>query len=82
MGKGCSPLRPRGPRPLRRGLGFSFDGLGDFRSSAFEFFFFNVYLFLRQRETKHELGRVRESETQNLKQAPSSELSADRKSVV
>ena len=38
--------------------------------------FFNVYLFLRQRETEHERGRVRERETQNLKQAPGSELSA------
>ena len=38
--------------------------------------FFNVYLFLRQRETEHEQGRVRERETQNLKQAPGSELSA------
>ena len=34
------------------------------------------YLFLRQGETEHELGRVRERETQNLKQAPGSELSA------
>ena len=39
-------------------------------------FFFNVYLFLRQRETEQERGRVRERETQNLKQAPGSELSA------
>ena len=39
-------------------------------------FFFNVYLFLRQGETQHEQGRVRETETQNLKQAPGSELSA------
>ena len=39
-------------------------------------FFFNVYLFLRQRETEHERGRVRERETQNMKQAPGSELSA------
>ena len=38
--------------------------------------FFNVYLFLRQRETEHEQGRVRERETQNLKQALGSELSA------
>ena len=38
--------------------------------------FFNVYLFLRQRETEHEWGRVRERETQNLKQAPGSELPA------
>ena len=40
------------------------------------FLFFNVYLFLRQTETEHERGRVRERETQNLKQAPGSELSA------
>ena len=31
---------------------------------------------MRQGETKHERGRVRERETQNLKQAPGSELSA------
>uniref|UniRef100_A0A8C8W9N2 Zinc finger CCCH-type containing 6 n=1 Tax=Panthera leo TaxID=9689 RepID=A0A8C8W9N2_PANLE len=42
----------------------------------FIFLFFNVYLFLRQRETEHERGRVRERETQNPKQAPGSELSA------
>ena len=40
------------------------------------YIFFNVYLFLRQRETEHEWGRVRERETQNLKQAPGYELSA------
>ena len=39
-------------------------------------FFFNVYLFLRQRETEHEWGKVREKETQNLKQSPGSQLSA------
>ena len=38
-------------------------------------FFFNVYLFLRQRETENEEGE-RERETQNPKQAPGSELSA------
>ena len=38
--------------------------------------FFKVYLLLRQRETEHERGRVRERETYNLKQAPGSELSA------
>ena len=40
--------------------------------------FFNVYLFLRQRETGHEGGggSERERETQNLEQAPGSELSA------
>ena len=42
----------------------------------FSFFLFNVYLFLRQRETEHERGRVRERDTQNLKQAPGSEPSA------
>ena len=41
-------------------------------------FFFNVYLFLRQRETEHEQGRVRERETQNLKQAPGSQHRARR----
>ena len=39
-------------------------------------FFFNVYLFLRQRETEHERGRGRERETQNRKQVPGSEPSA------
>ena len=43
---------------------------------VFCFFVFNVYLFLRQRETENEQGRVRERETQNLKQALGSELSA------
>ena len=40
--------------------------------------FFNVYLFLRHRETEHERGGggQREMETQNPKQAPGSELSA------
>ena len=40
--------------------------------------FFNVYLFLRQRETEHERGRVRERETQNLKQALSCQHRARR----
>ena len=40
------------------------------------FLFFNVYLFLGQRETEHERGRGRERETQNRKQAPGSESSA------
>ena len=44
--------------------------------SGYYYYFFNVYLFLRQRETEHERGRVRERETQNPKQAPGSELSA------
>ena len=40
-------------------------------------FFFNVYLFLGQRETEHERGAgQRERETQNRKQAPGSEPSA------
>ena len=39
-------------------------------------FFFNVYLYLGQRETEHERGRGRERETQNRKQAPGSEPSA------
>ena len=40
--------------------------------------FFNVYLFLRQREHKQDQGRDRdrEGETQNPRQAPGSELSA------
>ena len=42
----------------------------------FLIFFFNVYLFLRQRETQHEQGRGRERGRQNVKQAPGSELSA------
>ena len=45
------------------------------------FFFFNVYLFLREtereREGRREGGAERERETQNLKQAPGSELSAE-----
>ena len=32
------------------------------RSYKGVFFFFNVYLLLRQRETEHEWGRVRERE--------------------
>ena len=37
-----------------------------------------MYLFLKDRERQHELGRgrEREKETQNPKQAPGSELSA------
>ena len=38
------------------------------------FKFFSVYLFLKEREAEREQGRDRE-ETQNLKQAPGSELS-------
>ena len=45
-------------------------------------FFFNIYLFLRERERErereHEQGRAeRERETQNLKQDPGSEPSAE-----
>ena len=38
-------------------------------------YFFNVYLFLGQRETEHEWGRNREGEreTQNLKHPPGSD---------
>uniref|UniRef100_A0A8C9JM33 Uncharacterized protein n=1 Tax=Panthera tigris altaica TaxID=74533 RepID=A0A8C9JM33_PANTA len=46
----------------------SFKRLEDFRIDSF---FFNVYLFLRQRDRGQ-----RERETQNLKRAPGSELSA------
>ena len=37
-----------------------------------------MFIFQRERETEHEQGRSREREreTQNLKQAPGSELSA------
>ena len=41
--------------------------------------FFNVYLFLREREREREStseGGAEKEETQNLKQAPGSELSA------
>ena len=42
-------------------------------------YFFNVYLFLRQRETGVGVGEgQREWEMQNLKQAPGSEWSAQR----
>ena len=37
-------------------------------------FFYRLFIF--EREAEHEWGRVRERETQNLKQAPGSELSA------
>ena len=43
--------------------------------------FFNVYLCLTQIETEHEWGRGRERETQNLKQAPGSELSAQSQTL-
>ena len=38
--------------------------------------FFNIYSFLRVRETEHEWGRGRERRRHNPKQAPGSELSA------
>ena len=42
------------------------------------FKFFNVYLFLRERERAQKWGRGRETEreTQNLEQAPGSQLAA------
>ena len=36
------------------------------------------FIFERQREAEHEQRRGREGKTQNLKQAPSSELSVQR----
>ena len=48
----------------------------------FKFFFFLHLIFERERErerereTEHKWGRGRDNETQNLKQAPGSELSA------
>ena len=39
--------------------------------------FFNIYSFLRVKETECEQGRRRERETQNLKQAIGSELLAE-----
>ena len=39
--------------------------------------FFNIYLFLRDRERAQVGEGQRENETQNLKQAPGSELSAE-----
>ena len=39
-------------------------------------FFFNIYLFLRQRQSMNGGGSEREKETQNLKRAPGSELLA------
>ena len=41
-------------------------------------FILNVFIFEREieRETEHEQGRGRQRETQNPKQAPGSELSA------
>ena len=42
----------------------------------FLFFFLCLFITERQRDTEHEQGKGREMETQNLKQAPGSELSA------
>ena len=44
--------------------------------SLFYYYILNVYLILREREREHKLGRSREKETQNLKHALGSELSA------
>ena len=46
------------------------------RNSFFFNCFFNVYLFLRERESESEQGRGKERGRQNPKQAPGSELSA------
>ena len=35
-----------------------------------------MFIFERERETEHEWGRVRERETQNLKQVQGSDVSA------
>ena len=49
-----------------------------FSSFYFGFFIFfkHLFLFLRKRDTEHKWGRARDRETQNLKQAPASDLSA------
>ena len=44
--------------------------------SLFFLIFFNFYLFFRQRQIMNGGGSERERETQNPKQAPGSELSA------
>ena len=53
---------------------------GLFAIKLIALFFFNVYLFLRERERERERVQAgegqRERETQNPKQAPGSELSA------
>ena len=46
------------------------------KSSNFKVFLKNVYLFLKEREKQGAREGQRERETQNLKQAPGSELSA------
>ena len=59
---------------------FGFSILSFFLTVFILFFIFNVYLFIereRERERENEWGRSRERETQNPKQAPGSELSAE-----
>ena len=53
-------------------------GIAHIKDATFKNFFFNVYLFLGQRETGHEWGRGRERETQNQKQALSCQHRARR----
>ena len=52
--------------------------LGNLNLFSYSFIFFNVYLFLRKRDTHRERVREvqKERETQNPKQAPGSELSS------
>ena len=75
----CSSFFPDLPRFLLLSFPFCFR---NFLSPLFfifllkKNFFLTFILFLRQRETEHERGRVRKRETQNLKQAPGSERSA------
>ena len=49
--------------------------------SSLNYFFHCLFIFERQRDTEHEWGRGRERETQNLKQAPGSELTAPEPDV-
>ena len=48
-----------------------------FKRLHFILFYFNVYSFLRERQSASGGGPERERETQNLKQAPGSGLSAE-----
>ena len=50
--------------------------VGRTKENCLKKFFFNVCLFLRESMREHEWGRGRERETQNPKQPPGSELSA------
>ena len=43
--------------------------------SGIFYYFFNVYVYLRVRDRAREVEGQKERETQNLKQAPDSELS-------